>query len=79
MPYDKKVLAANLRSLRARSRMTQAQLAKIIKVSETSIANYEKGEGNPSYEVCWAIADFYGVTLDALGGRESGDLSGAVI
>lgn len=76
MPYDKGVMAANLKRLRreksARENrdVTQAEVAAAIGVSEATVANYEKGDGCVSYETAWALADLYGVPLCDLGGRE---------
>lgn len=69
MAYDKDVMAANLRGYRARKRMTQAEVAKAVGVSEATMTNYENGQGSVSYETAWALADLYGVPLAALGGR----------
>ena len=56
MPYDKNVLAANLRAFRARARMKQSEVAAAV--------------GGIGYETAWALADLFGVTLGELGGRE---------
>lgn len=70
MPYDKNVLAANLRACRAKARMKQSEVAAAVGVTTNTIANYENGEGGIGYETAWALADLFGVTLGELGGRE---------
>lgn len=70
MSFDKNVMADNLRGLRAKNRMTQAEVADAVGVSVGTIANYENGEGGMSYETAWALADLYGVSLCDLGGRD---------
>lgn len=71
MPCDKQELAANLRGLRARLRLSQEQVAEAVGVSPQTIVNYENGKGGMSYETAWALADLYGVPLDALGNRQA--------
>lgn len=70
MPYDKNVMAANLRGLRAKARLKQSEVADRIGVSVNTITNYENGEGSVSYETAWALADLFGVPLCELGGRD---------
>lgn len=70
MGYSKDVVAANLRGLRAKKRMTQAEVAEVIGVNTNTIGNYENGDSSMSYEAAWKLADLYGVPLCALGGRD---------
>lgn len=69
MPFNKETLSSNLRALRARTRMSQKDVAKSIGVNTNTIINYEDGKSTPSYETAWRLADLYGVTLGELGGR----------
>ena len=71
MPCDKQELAANLRGLRARLRLSQEQVAEAVGVTPQTIVNYENGKGGMGYETAWALADLYGVTLDELGNRQA--------
>lgn len=70
MAFDKNVMADNLRGLRAKKRMTQAEVAEAVGVSTNTITNYENGEGSVSYETAWKLADLYGVPIAELGGRD---------
>lgn len=56
----------NLYSLRKRNKLTQEQLAEELNVSRQVIAKWEKGESTPDLHYSMKIADFFGVTLDAL-------------
>lgn len=58
-----------LKSLRTANGMTQDQLAKILKISRSTIGMYEKGDREPVYETLEAIADFFNVDIDYLLGR----------
>jgi len=69
MSYDREAMASNLRGLRASKRLTQADVARAVGVSTATIANYENGEGSVSYEIAWALADLFEVSLDSLGSR----------
>lgn len=68
--FDKDVMAANLRALRAREHISQEEVAKRVGIGVASVVNYENGQSSPSYETAWRLADLFGVTLDALGSRE---------
>jgi transcriptional regulator with XRE-family HTH domain len=70
MPYDKNVMAANLRGLRAKKRMTQAEVAEAVGISSATVQNYENGVGSVSYEVAWSLADLFGIPICDLGGRD---------
>lgn len=69
MPYDPDVMAANLRSLRSRTRMTQEEVAAEVHIDKGSIFNYENGVSSPTFKNACKLADFYHVSLDELGGR----------
>ena len=71
---------ANLRTLREMRGLSMAQVSEAIGtyvdeagrerpiVTPDTLRNYELGETS-SYEKYWALADFYGVPIGALGGR----------
>lgn len=60
------MINVNIYSLRKRHKLTQEQLAEELNVSRQVIAKWEKGESTPDLQNCMKIADFFGVTLDAL-------------
>lgn len=62
----KSMINMNLYSLRKRHKLTQEQLAEELNVSRQVIAKWEKGESTPDLHHSMKIADFFGVTLDAL-------------
>ena len=65
------MLKLRLKELRARDRITQEQLAKAIGIERSSIGKYEGKQGIiPSVDVLKALADYFGVTIDYLLGRE---------
>lgn len=61
MPKNLKLKAA-----RAEKNMTQAALAEVVGVSRQTINAIEKGEYNPTINLCRAICKALGKTLDDL-------------
>lgn len=57
-----------LKELRTSRNVTQAELAKAIGVSASTIGMYESGEREPNFETEEKLADYFNVTLDALRG-----------
>lgn len=55
-----------VRYVRMEQSMTQEQLAKRVKVTRQTIGLIEKGEYNPSLQLCMGIAIELGKTLDEL-------------
>lgn len=58
-----------LKSLRHRKGFSQADLAKQIGVSKSSVNMYERGEREPNFETLETIADYFNVDLDYLMGK----------
>jgi transcriptional regulator with XRE-family HTH domain len=71
MKFNMETMGANIRRLRRAKDWTQEELADRLDVSAASIINYENGKGSPSYQVAWKMCDLFGVTLDALGSRQT--------
>ncbi len=63
---DMKALGIQVRAARKEAGLTQSQLAERCHVSTKHIANIEKGNMNPSYEILLAIARVLPISLDAL-------------
>lgn len=55
---------------RQNAKLSQQELAKLINTSQQNISRWENNEVEPSISFCVALADFYGITLDELIGRE---------
>ena len=60
------MFADNLILLRNGKGMSQEQIAEIIGISRQSYAKWEQGETIPDIEKCDRLAEFYGITIDAL-------------
>ena len=60
------MLAKELKRLRKEKGMTQAELAKRLNVSPSTIAMYETNQRDPSYPMLLQIADFFNINLQVL-------------
>lgn len=73
------LLNENIRELRTARGISQVGLAKEMNVSKQCVSNWENDNVLPSVEMLVKLADFFGVTTDALLGRtpaDSADLVG---
>lgn len=57
-------LKISLAAARVNANMTQADVAKALKVSNKSVINWEKGEVNPSYVTLRCLSDLYGIPIE---------------
>ena len=55
-----------LRSLRLQDGLSQAELAKHLKISRSAVSMYESGLREPDFETLEVIADFFNVNMDRL-------------
>ena len=60
-----------IRDLREDCDLSQVQVAKILKVHQTTYSDYELGRLNIQVSALHALADFYHVSVDYLMGRTS--------
>lgn len=58
-----------LRDMREDADLTQAQLGKILNISQRSYAHFEAGTRSIPLEILISLADYYKVNLDYLVGR----------
>lgn len=63
------LLGKRLRALREERHLTQLELAKYLKISNTALSQYEVGNRTPSDELKLQIAQFFDISLDFLFGR----------
>lgn len=62
-------VGVKLAELRHKAHMSQFQLAKVLKVSTSTLGMYETGKREPSLKVLKRIADYFNVSTDYLLGR----------
>lgn len=54
---------------RLKAGLTQSELARLTGIKQQSISCWEKQQKMPGLEYCIILADFYGISLDELVGR----------
>ena len=62
---NKEDLGIRIRTMRQSRGMTQAELAKLIGQSQSSITMYETGRREPEFDVLEALADVFNVPMSA--------------
>lgn len=62
---------SRLKALRIENKLTQKELGQRLKLSESTIGMYERGERQPSIELTKKIASFFGVSRSYLLGDTS--------
>lgn len=67
MSYD---IGKELKYHREANGYTQSDLAKATGISQQKISYIESGKHSPSIDLCIKLADFYGITVDELVGRD---------
>lgn len=65
------VFSVHLRKLRVLRGMTQGDMARVLNITRSCIANYESGKRQPDPEMIRKIADYFDVSADFLLGRSS--------
>lgn len=65
------MLGDKLRELRKKNHVTQAKLANYLNLDASSVAKYESGKVTPSPDVLLKIAQYFGVSVDYLLGKDS--------
>ena len=59
-------LSKNLKKIRKENNLSQEQLAEKLGVSRQAISKWERAEASPDTDNLIALAEIYGITLDAL-------------
>jgi len=63
-----------LRQLRKEKGITQAELAKLISIGESTVSFYESGKRQPDYETLIRLANIFRVSVDQLLGRQKDNI-----
>ncbi|KIH69909.1 helix-turn-helix domain-containing protein [Salinicoccus roseus] len=64
------MIGEKLFELRKMKKKTQVDMSKILGVAKTTYASYEQNRRMPDIDMQIKIADYFGVTLDELNGRQ---------
>lgn len=60
------MFGARVAAMRKAAGLSQAQLARELKISTSAVGMYEQGRREPSLELLANIADYFGVSIDFL-------------
>ena len=60
-----------LKELRKEKKLTQTQVGNYLGITVSAYGNYELGQREPSIDMLLKLADYFGVTVDYLLGRET--------
>lgn len=64
------MFSVNLKLLREGAGLRQQDLAEKLDTTQRKVSYWESGKIEPDLESLWRIADFFGVTIDELVGKE---------
>ena len=64
------IFPQRLKELRLKKGLTQTELGEKVGVKQNTFTNWENGKREPNFETLLKLADFFGVSLDWLFGRE---------
>ena len=64
-----------LTSLMNEERISQAELARSVGISQSAVCNWLNGKKEPSIDSLWRLADFFDVSVDYIIGRKEMALS----
>lgn len=73
------MIGERLRYLRMANRLTQREVADILKIHRTTYAYYETGRSNPDLETLNALSRIFGVSIDFLVNGTHGVKAGKVM
>ncbi|MBR6703109.1 MAG: helix-turn-helix transcriptional regulator [Clostridia bacterium] len=59
-----------LKEFREEKGISQSELAKLTGIKQQNISRWESGTTLPNIDFCVQLADFYGISLDELVGRD---------
>ena len=68
------ILGIRLKKAREKKGYSQKYVAEWLGITNSSLSHYERGERDPDTSILNRLADFYGVTMDYLFGRDQMDI-----
>lgn len=66
-------IANELKKQREKHSLSMSKVADALEIPKSTYASYEYGAREPNVEMITKIADFYGISVDSLFGREAKD------
>lgn len=59
-----------IKDLMNEERISQAELARSVGISQSAVCNWMNGKKEPSIDSLWRLADFFDVSVDYIIGRK---------
>lgn len=59
-----------IKDLMNEERISQAELARSVGISQSAVCNWLNGKNEPSIDSLWRLADFFDVSVDYIIGRK---------
>ncbi|MFR5833933.1 MAG: helix-turn-helix domain-containing protein [Acutalibacteraceae bacterium] len=59
-----------IKNLMNEERISQAELARSVGISQSAVCNWLNGKKEPSIDSLWRLADFFDVSVDYIIGRK---------
>lgn len=59
-----------IKDLMSEERISQAELARSVGISQSAVCNWLNGKKEPSIDSLWRLADFFDVSVDYIIGRK---------
>lgn len=72
-------IARNIKFYRKKNKISQKELANILKVGQTAISNYESGRRMPNYELILKLSNVFGVSMDEMTSNDDFSLDNSEI
>ena len=69
------MIGSTIAKLRKQKKLTQAKFAEALHVTQAAVSQWETGRTKPDYQQLFILADFFGVTVEAL---STGNMSAGV-
>lgn len=66
------MIGSTIAKLRKQKKLTQAKFAEALHVTQAAVSQWETGRTKPDYQQLFILANFFGVTVEAL---STGDMS----
>ena len=70
------IIIEKLKHLRERAGVKQGELAEKLGITQSAVSQWESGLCNPDYRYLLKLADYFGVSIDEIFGRDSPQAAG---
>ena len=65
------MLSEQIKKFRTQKKMSQQELGSVLKVIKQTVSSWETGNSKPSHDLLEMMADYFGVTVNEMYGRNA--------